>query len=176
MAPVRLRAVRLQLLLLVTLAMSGAAGAQPPANQTPQQKAPVGAPLFGAPRPAVGPPDPTPGIRRATDCPLGYEAPRDKQRIAHLVVCIVKPTNAVALNTVTGPGPRQPGTLSQVPPFRPNTWVNQCAGWPAGSYACGRGGTECCGPKQDNLCFAGAFACYENGFGTGPRKACCMSK
>ena len=56
------------------------------------------------------------------------------------------------------------------------TTVNQCSGRPVGSYACGRSGSECCRPAQDNMCFAGAFACYPHGTGTGPKTACCISK
>lgn len=131
---------------------------------------------FGQPRPNVGP-DPIPQIRRATDCPLGYVTPRDRTRVAHLTVCVVRPPNQLLLNNVAGPGPPPAGQpLSSMPPILERTAINQCIGRPAGSYACGRGGTECCGPKQDNMCFPGAFACFVAGVGTGPRTACCISK
>jgi hypothetical protein len=133
-------------------------------------------PLFGAPRPNVGP-DPTPQIRHAGDCPLGYEAPRNLIQMPHLVVCVVKATNLAALHSPSGPGPAPYGqTSSSMPPILERSTVNQCVGRPAGSYACGRSGSECCSPRQDNMCFAGAFACYPNGTGTGPKTACCMSK
>ena len=131
---------------------------------------------FGQPRPNVGP-DPIPQIRRSTDCPLGYTAPRDKQRLAHLTVCVVKPPNLLLLSNMAGPSPAPVGQpMSSMPPILESTTINQCIGRPAGSYACGRGGSECCGPKQDNMCFAGAFACYVAGVGTGPKTACCIIK
>lgn len=147
--------------------------ATPPAVQTtPTPNS--GPPLFGAPRPNVGP-DPTPHIRRRTDCPVGYETPRDLLTLPHLVVCVVKQVNLVALHNISGPNPGATPP-SSMPPILERTTVNQCAGRPAGSYACGRGGTECCRPHQDNLCFAGAYACYVSGTGTGPKTACCMTK
>lgn len=146
-----------------------------------QQQSPLGSanqyqpgPL-GQPRPTIGA-NPYPLIRRPTDCPLGYMAPKDKQKMAHLVVCVVKPTNMLALSDVAGPGAPVSQQVSPVPPILERTGINQCAGHPTGSYACGRGGSECCNPKQDNLCFAGAYACYADGSGTGPRTACCISK
>lgn len=168
------------------LSTSAAAQAPPPPVQqqaaAQQQSAALGSANqfepgpFRQPRPNVGP-DPTPQIRRPTDCPLGYVAPRDKQRVAHLTVCVVKPPNQLLLNTMAGPGPAPPGQpLSSMPPILERTMINQCIGRPLGSYACGRGGTECCGPKQDNMCFAGAFACYVHGVGTGPKTACCITK
>ncbi len=117
-----------------------------------------------------------PQIRRSFDCPLGYVAVRDKARVAHLTVCIVKPPNQLLLSNVAGPGPGQPGQLSSMPPILERTAINECLGRTPGSYACGRGGSECCAPKHDNMCFAGAFACYAAGVRTGPKTACCISK
>jgi hypothetical protein len=131
---------------------------------------------FGQARPSVGP-DPTPRIRNANQCPLGYMSPRDAMTMAHLLVCVVKPVDLVMLNNVNGPSPGTPGTVSSMPPILERaTSVNQCTGRPVGSYACGRSGSECCRPTQDNMCFAGAFACYPHGTGTGPKTACCISK
>jgi hypothetical protein len=177
--------------LAAMLVLLSAATAQAPQKAPVQQYSPVitnplqpvpgptpnsGPPLFGAPRPTVGA-DPTPQIRRAGDCPLGYASPRNLIQMPHLVVCVVKPTDLTALHNVSGPGPAPFGqAASSMPPIVERTTVNQCSGHPAGSYACGRSGTECCGPRQDNMCFAGAYACYPNGTGTGPKTACCMSK
>jgi hypothetical protein len=131
---------------------------------------------FGEPRPNIGA-NPTPLIRRSTDCPLGYIAPKGMQHVAHLVVCVVKPPGLVVVTNVAGPGAGPAGQLSSMPSsVLGSPTINQCIGRTQGSYACGRSGTECCGPKQDNLCFAGAFACYVDGIGTGPRTACCISK
>jgi len=182
------RTGRLTLVLASALGLWTSASAQtpPPPAQQPspaqQQASALGSanqfepgPL-GQPRPNVGP-DPMPQIRRSTDCPLGYVAVRDKQYVAHLTVCVVRPPNQQLLNNVAGPGPAPTGQpISSMPPILERTAINLCIGRPAGSYACGRGGTECCGPKQNNMCFAGAFACYVNGVGTGPKTACCISK
>jgi hypothetical protein len=130
---------------------------------------------FGQPRPNIGA-NPAPTIRRSTDCPLGYVASRTNQRTGHLVVCVVRLPNMALLSNVAGPGAASVEQLSSMPPILEHTTINQCIGRPTGSYSCGRSGSECCGPKQDNMCFAGAFACYESGAGTGPRKACCISK
>lgn len=95
--------------------------------------------------------------------------------VAHLTVCVVKPPDQLLLSATAGPVAATPPQTA-IPPMLAHPVINQCLGRPAGSYACGRGGTECCGPKQDNLCFAGAFACYAYGVGIGPRTACCISK
>jgi hypothetical protein len=154
----------------------GAYGLSAPTVPQPAVPTTAGPPLYGAARPNVGP-DPTPRIRRPTDCPLGYETPRDRFYVAHLVVCVVKPLDLVALHSPTGPSPAPVGQpLSSLPPILERSQVNQCSGRPAGSYACGRGASECCGPHQDNMCFAGSFACYAAGTGTGPKTACCISK
>jgi len=116
-----------------------------------------------------------PQIRRAGDCPLGYVVIRDKARLLHMTVCVVRPPNQLLLNNVAGPAAGGQ-VLSSMPPILERTTINQCNGRAPGSYACGRSGTECCGPKQDNMCFAGAYACYPNGTGTGPKTACCISK
>jgi len=183
-------AVRLCIALTVVLFMVTSTTAQTPPppvqlqqqqQEQLQQQSPLGStnqyqpgPL-GQPRPTIGA-NPYPVIRRPADCPLGYMAPKDKQRIAHLVVCVVKPQNMLALSNVAGPGAPVGQQVSSLPPILERTAINQCAGHPAGSYACGRGGSECCSPKQDNMCFAGAFACYVDGAGTGPKTACCISK
>ena len=52
-----------------------------------------------------------------------------------------------------------PLSRSSLPPTLESSGVNQCARQP-GDYACGRGGTECCGPFQNNSCFPGAYASY----------------
>jgi hypothetical protein len=142
----------------------------------PQDLGPnAGPPLFGGPRPDARP-DPNPRLRvkRPTDCPFGYQAPVG-QVMPHLVVCILKqPYQPEYLGAGPGLAIGTQATASSMTLER--TGVNQCLGHPAGAYACGRGGTECCGPKQDNMCFAGAYACYPTGAGTGPKKACCMGK
>jgi hypothetical protein len=189
-AALNVGAARLCSALAAALALLTSATAQvppPPAQlqqqqqQQIQQQSPLGSANqyepgpFGQPRPTIGA-NPYPLIRRPTDCPLGYIAPKDKQRIAHMVVCVVKPQNLLALSNVAGPGAPVGQQVSSLPPMLERTAVNQCAGRPAGSYACGRGGSECCSPKQDNMCFAGAYACYADGTGTGPKSACCISK
>ncbi len=147
----------------------------PPGNSLGTSAA-TGPPLFGAPRPDVRPdPNPRLRIKRPTDCPFGYEQPRATLEVAHRVVCVVKqpyePEFAKA-----DPGLLIGGQSSPKPTTLERALVNQCFGRPTGSYACGRGATECCGPNQDNICFAGAYACYATGSGTGPKKACCMAK
>jgi hypothetical protein len=165
------------------LLSSASAQTPPPPAQLPPAQQPqnplgsanqLGVGPFGESRPNVGP-NPAPVIRRPTDCPLGYIEPRDKLRIPHLVVCVVKPANLTVLTNVAGPGPAHE-PLSSLPPSLERTQINYCQGRQPGSYACGRGGTECCSPKQDNMCFAGAYACYVGGVGTGPKTACCISK
>jgi hypothetical protein len=155
----------------------------PPAPQQPN----AGTPLFGQSWPHVGP-DPAPRVGGANRCPSGYLESANQLRVAHLVVCVVaQPNYAASYNgrPTTGqgypnisypdrPAPGQP--QSSLPPTQERTSVNQCVGRPAGSYACGRGGTECCGATQDNMCFAGAFACNASVTGTGPKTACCISK
>ena len=153
--------------------------ANPTYQSNPQDLGPnTGPPLFGSPRPDVRPdPNPKLRIKRPTDCPFGYQVPREQQAQAlpHLVVCVPKqPYQPEYLNAA--PGLTIGAQASAAPTTLERTVVNQCIGHPAGSYACGRGGTECCRPNQDNMCFAGAYACYPTGSGTGPRKACCMGK
>jgi hypothetical protein len=189
MAPLSTDTARAVLALAAALSLSTSAVSQAPPLPAQQQAAAVQqqeqSPLgpanqfrtgpFGEARPNIGA-NPVPLIRRSTDCPLGYVALRDKERVAHLTVCIVKPPNQLTLSNVAGPGAGLPGQMSSMPPILERTAVNQCLGRPQGSYACGRSGSECCGPKQDNMCFAGSFACYPAGVGTGPKSACCISK
>jgi hypothetical protein len=149
----------------------------PTYQSNPQDLGPnAGPPLFGSPRPDARPdPNPVLRVKRPTDCPFGYQTPRELQQLPHLVVCVLKPpyqpeyVNASPGLTIGAQPSAAPTTLERVQ-------VNQCIGHPVGTYACGRGGSECCRPNQDNMCFAGAFACYQNGSGTGPKKACCMSR
>lgn len=146
-------------------------------QSNPQDLGPnAGPPLFGASRPDVRPdPNPRLRIKRPTDCPFGYQTPREQQALPHLVVCVLKqPYQPEYVNGA--PGLAIGAQSSAAPTALERTQVNQCFGHPVGSYACGRGGTECCRPNQDNTCFAGAFACYATGSGTGPKKACCMGK
>jgi hypothetical protein len=131
----------------------------PPTGVQPPQP---GAPLFGQSWPHVGP-DPAPRVGGPNRCPPGYGEPANRIRVAHLVVCVAQQASA-----------GQP--LSSLPPSLEHISVNQCIGRPAGSYACGRGGTECCGPNQNNMCFAGAYACSASGTGTGTKSACCINK
>jgi hypothetical protein len=158
---------------------------QQPATPTPANA--NGAPLFGQAWPHIGPdPAPTPGPQGR--CPPGYAEPTSRVRVPHLVVCVARQPNFVVSNNgLTNSGqaaypdttypPRSPAQpLSSLPPGPEHTTVNQCLGRPAGSYACGRGGTECCGPNQDNMCFAGAYACSASDSGLGTKTACCMSK
>jgi hypothetical protein len=187
MAPLSARAARSLLALAAALIISASASSQAPplpaqqqAAAQQQEQSALGSANqfrtgpFGEPRPNIGA-NPAPLIRRSTDCPLGYVAPKDKQNIAHLVVCVVRLPNLTILANVAGPG-EPVGQLSSMPPILEHTAVSQCIGRPPGSYACGRSGSECCGPKQDNMCFAGSFACYAGGVGTGPKTACCISK
>jgi hypothetical protein len=135
-----------------------------------------GPPLYGSPRPDARP-DPNPKLRvkRPTDCPFGYQTPRELQQVPHLVVCVVKaPYEPEYVNAT--PGLAIGAQSSPAPTTLERTQVNQCIGHPVGSYACGRGGTECCRPNQDNMCFAGSYACYPSVSGSGAKKACCMSK
>lgn len=188
MAPLNARTSRLLLAFAAALGLWTSASSQTPplpvqqqAGAQQQEQSALGSANefrpgpFGQPRPNIGP-SPAPIIRRSTDCPLGY-VPKDKVHMAHLVVCVVNPPGLRILTNVAGPGPGGAGQVSSMPSIlERTTTVNQCMGRPAGSYSCGRSGTECCGPKQDNMCFAGAFACYASGAGTGPRTACCISK
>lgn len=160
------------------------------------QPANAGAPLFGQSWPRVGP-DPAPRPIGLGRCPPGYSEPSSSARQMHLVVCIVQQPNTAMsygrLNAGTGNGgntagsnvnPTQPypsagasaQSLSSLPASQERSQVNQCIGRPAGSYACGRGGMECCGSNQNNMCFPGAFACSPTGMGLGPKTACCISK
>jgi hypothetical protein len=147
-------------------------------QSNPQDLGPnTGAPLFGAPRPDTRP-DSNPRLRvkRPTDCPFGYGRSGGKLQMPHLVICVVKPPNEPEY--VDSPiGLAVVGAQQTAPTALERTLANQCLGHPAGSYACGRGATECCLPNQDNMCFAGAYACYTaTDARTGPKKACCMSK
>jgi len=162
-----------------------AQGQLPPG--APAQPPNAGAPLFGQSWPHVGP-DPAPRVGGANRCPPGYAESANQIRVAHLVTCVVAQPNYLAsyngrpttgqvfpnLSYPERPVAGQP--QSSLPPIQERTTVNQCIGRPAGSYACGRGGTECCGPTQDNMCFAGSFACKASVAGTGPKTACCISK
>lgn len=194
MAPLSTRAGLLALVAVMGLLSSATAQPPPPvrnpdnnpnnlANPTfqsnPQDLGPNnGPPLFGSPRPDTRPdPNPKLRIKRPTDCPFGYQVPREQQAqsLPHLVVCVLKqPYAPEYLNA--NPGLVIGAGSSAAPTSLERTVVNQCLGHPAGTYACGRGATECCRPTQDNMCFAGAYACYATGVGTGPKKACCMSK
>lgn len=160
--------------------------AQPQTPTTPNPNT-AGAPLFGQSWPHIGP-DPSPTAGPQGRCPPGYSEPTSRLRVPHLVVCMaLQPNFVLSNNGLTNSGqsaypntsypphsPAQP--LSSLPPGPEHTTVNQCLGRPAGSYACGRGGTECCGPTQDNMCFAGAYACSASASGVGPKQACCISK
>jgi hypothetical protein len=197
---------RLRALLAAIVGLAAAAAAQvpPPANtqplppgfgrfgptyeQQPPTPAPAansGAPLFGQSWPHIGP-DPAPRAIGPGRCPPGYIEPSSTPHQAHLVICVVQqPTLAVSFGRAnsgqsypnTGNAGQAPGQpLSSLPANQERSVVNRCAGRPIGTYACGRGGTECCGPNQSNMCFAGAFACAPTGMGTGPKTACCISK
>ncbi len=156
-------------------------------QQQPETPPPnAGAPLFGQSWPHIGP-DPAPKPGPQGRCPQGYSEPTNRVRVAHLVVCVARQPNFVlSYNGLTNSGQSYPNTsyppraaaqpLSSLPPGPEHTTVNQCTGRPAGSYACGRGGTECCGPNQDNMCFAGAYACSASNTGLGPKTACCINK
>jgi hypothetical protein len=150
----------------------------PTYQSNPQDLGPnLGPPLFGAPRPDTRP-DPNPRLRvkRPTDCPYGYRLTGDRLQMPHLVVCVVKqPDEPEYVSTPMGL-PLGAGAQQTAPTALERTTANQCLGRPTGSYACGRGATECCAPNQDNMCFAGAYACYAAGARNGPKKACCMSK
>lgn len=179
MAPVKNRAQLLVFAAVIGL-LSYATAQPPPGNQQSpanrQNPAPnTGPPLFGEPRPDVRPdPNPRLRIKRAIDCPFGYVVPRDKQQMPHLVVCVVRqPYEPEFVNSDSG---LVIGGRTPAPTTLERTRVNQCISRPAGSYACGRGSTECCGPNQDNTCFPGAYACYGASAASGPKKACCMSK
>jgi hypothetical protein len=151
-----------------------------PAQPTPQN----GPPLYGRAQPLVGPPSPLPQSARggANPCPNGYvEAPGN--RLPHTTICVVgqqlaniRASNVQTQNLQTqylGPTGKTL-TSSSLPPTLEAAGVNRCAARP-GYYACGRGGSECCGPYQDNLCFPGAYACSLQGLtASGPRQACCM--
>lgn len=166
--------------------MAGKNSASSPTPVTPQN---TGAPLFGQTWPRIGP-DPAPHVGPSNRCPPGYSEDSSKIRTTHLVVCIAAqpnfsmsysgaPNSGSNLNTSYPGHSVIPGQrLSSLPPAleRSTDSVNQCSGHPAGSYACGRGGTECCGPTQDNSCFAGAYACNVSASGLGPKTACCISR
>jgi hypothetical protein len=145
-------------------------------QSNPQDLGPTaGAPLFGAPRPDTRPdPNPRLRIKRPTDCPYGYRLAGDKLQMPHLVICLVR--QPYEPEYVDAPIGIAVGGQQTAPTALERTMANQCLGHPTGSYACGRGATECCAPKQDNMCFAGAYACYPTGTRMGPKKACCMSK
>jgi hypothetical protein len=146
-------------------------------QSNPQDLGPNGGPpLYGAPRPDARPdPNPRLRIKRPTDCPYGYGPGGGKLQMPHQVICIVK--QVYEPEYVDAPiGLAVVGGQQTAPTALERTIANQCLGHPAGSYACGRGASECCGPNQDNMCFAGAYACYATVDRTGPKKACCMSK
>lgn len=164
-----------------------------PANNTLQPETPTppnpnaGAPLFGQAWPHIGP-DPSPKVGGQGRCPPGYAEPTNKARVPHLIVCVPRQPNFTISNNglVNSGQSAYPNTsyppraaaqpLSSLPPGPEHTTVNQCIGRPAGSYACGRGGTECCGPNQDNMCFAGAYSCSASDTGLGTKTACCMNR
>jgi len=167
--------------------------------QAVAQPANAGAPLFGQSWPRIGP-DPSPRPVGLGRCPAGYIEPSNTPHVMHLVVCIVQQPNtalsfgrtsaapvsggaaAANLNSTEPyqssamPQSRPGQPLSSLPPSQERSQVNQCIGRPAGAYACGRGGTECCAATQTNPCFPGAFACSPSGMGIGPKTACCISK
>ena len=145
-----------------------------------------GPPLYGASQPLLAPPSPLPfiGSGGVNPCPNGYiQAPGIK--LPHTLICVVGQQFAnirasnVAIQNLQTPtlGPMgTPLATSSLPPSLESGGINQCAQRP-GYYACGRGGTECCAPGQDNLCFPGAYACSLTGFRSGgPRQACCMMR
>jgi hypothetical protein len=157
-----------------------------PTPVTPQN---TGAPLFGQAWPRIGP-DPAPHVGPANRCPPGYAEDTSKVRTSHLVVCVAaQPNFAMTYNGASNPAsnvnPSYPGhavipgqRLSSLPPTleRSMSGVNQCLGHPTGSYACGRGATECCASTQNNSCFAGAYACSVSASGSGTKTACCISR
>jgi hypothetical protein len=189
------------LAVLVTVCVAATGTAQTPSNALP---VPPGFAKFGAsspPAPAPNPggstigqswphigPDPAPHVGPQSRCPPGYFEPSTVIRVAHRVVCMAMQTNFVrsyngmSISTTPYPNTSYPAKvvmgqpLSSVPPGPEHTTVNQCIGHPSGSYACGRGATECCGPTQDNMCFPGAFACRASVTDIGPKAACCISK
>jgi hypothetical protein len=140
----------------------------------------------GSLMPVVGP-LPPPVVGSSARCPPGYVEPSNVTRMPHLVVCTVaqpnfgKTYNGVPYQTQnygkSGPGGVGVNAVGGTPmPAAEYSHVNQCAGRP-GSYACGRGGTECCSPSQDNMCFAGAYACSVPLATAGQGKqACCMTR
>jgi hypothetical protein len=165
--------------------MAGKVSMSAPGPVTPQNS---GAPLFGQSWPHIGP-DPAPRVGPPSRCPPGYGEDTSRPRTPHLVVCLAtQPNFAMSFsgtpNSTSTANASYPGhtasgqPVSSLPPSLENSTaaVNQCIGRPAGSYACGRGGTECCGPTQDNSCFAGAYACNASMSGSGPKKACCISR
>ena len=162
-----------------------------PAQATPPANA---AGPLGQAWPHIGP-DPAPSPIRTGRCPPGYLEPSNIPHQMHLVICVVQQANGAtgqpnatllrngkSLAPMPPPDAAPPGLapngrpLATLPQNLEHNFVNQCLGRPAGSYACGRGGTECCGPNQANMCFPGAYACSPNGLLTGARTACCMSK
>jgi len=165
--------------------MTGKVGMSIPGLGTPQNS---GAPLFGQSWPRIGP-DPAPRPGAPNRCPAGYGEDTSRPRVPHLVVCVARQPNFAAsfngaLNSTSGSNPSYPGRtatgqiVSSLPPSleQSTAAVNQCLGQSVGSYACGRGATECCAATQDNSCFAGAYACSASITGTGPKKACCISR
>jgi hypothetical protein len=150
-------------------------------QSNPQDLGPsAGPPLYGAPRPDTRPdPNPRLRIKRPTDCPYGYrQGGESRLQMPHLVICVVKqPYEPEYVDTPIGvPLGVSGGGQQTTPTALERTIANQCLGHPTGSYACGRGATECCSPTQDNMCFAGSYACYATSARDGPKKACCMSK
>jgi hypothetical protein len=148
-------------------------------QSNPQDLGPnAGPPLYGAPRPDTRPdPNPRLRIKRPKDCPYGYRQTGATLGMTHLVICVVKlPYEPEYVSTTAIGLPVGESTEQTTPTALERTIANQCLGHPTGSYACGRGATECCGPTQDNMCFAGAYACYATTARDGPKKACCMSK
>jgi hypothetical protein len=148
-------------------------------QSNPQDLGPnAGPPLYGGPRPDARPdPNPKLRIKRPSDCPFGYRVNGGTPQMPHMVICVVRqPYEPEYVDNPMGGTPMGGGGQQTAPTALERTIANQCLGRPAGSYACGRGATECCGPNQDNMCFAGAYACYPTGARDGPKKACCMSK
>jgi len=141
--------------------------------------------------PAVTPPPPPkvpapPTVSGAQyDCPTGYAKPDLPLRVQNLKVCLpvgsagltpsgiaVNPPGGTAAASIPGQPapPAPPPSAGASTPGRP---ILACGGR-TGFYACGRNAMECCPMKQDNPCFAGAYACKADASQGGANMVCCL--
>jgi hypothetical protein len=139
------------------------------ASQTfPAERVPAIQPL-----PLPKPPAPLPAPGAAYTCPAGYVKPDRTSAVPNLKICLPVGTAPLSPTGVAAsPLARVPAGGGRSVPGSANPVV-ACAARP-GTYACGRGGAECCPLNADNPCFAGAYACKLDASRGGANTACCL--